>query len=63
METYWDYTAAIASLAQAVAVYGRIGDRAGQAGRRAKQGTVNAWTGNHLGGPRRPPAGTGLWLR
>jgi tetratricopeptide (TPR) repeat protein/transcriptional regulator with XRE-family HTH domain len=42
-----DYTAAIASLAQAVALYGRIGDRAGQAYALCQQGTVQRWTGNY----------------
>ena len=37
-----DYPAAAASLAQAVALYGRIGDRAGQAYALCQQGICNA---------------------
>ena len=42
-----DYTAAAASLAQAVALYGCIGDRVGQAYALCQQGTVQRWTGNY----------------
>ena len=42
-----DYTAAAASLAQAVAIYESIGDRAGQAYALCQQGVVQRWTGNY----------------
>lgn len=46
-----DYPAAAASLAQAVALYGRVGDRAGQAYALCQQGIMQRWTGNYAAAP------------
>jgi hypothetical protein len=41
-----NYPAAAASLAQAVALYGCVGDRAGQAYALCQQGMLQRWTGS-----------------